>query len=56
MAVFEVKSVQDIKPYKGASAVNVNECILSYMSGDMWFPTMWHFDMCRLRRASAASF
>ena len=23
---------------------------------DMWFPTMWHFDKCRLRRASAASF
>ena len=22
----------------------------------MWFPTMWHFDMCRLRRACAASF
>ena len=22
----------------------------------MWFPTMWHFDMNRLRRACAASF
>ena len=22
----------------------------------MWFPTMWHLDKCRLRRASAASF
>ena len=22
----------------------------------MRFPTMWHFDMCRLGRASAASF
>ena len=22
----------------------------------MWFPTMWHFDKCRLRWASAASF
>ena len=26
------------------------------MSRDMWFPTMWHFDMCRLRRACAPSF
>ena len=22
----------------------------------MWFPTLWHFDMCRLRRGSAAPF
>ena len=27
----------------------------TYMSQCMRFPTMWHFDMCRLRRASAAS-
>ena len=26
------------------------------MSQCMKFPTMWHFDMCRLGRASAASF
>ena len=26
------------------------------MSRDMWFPTMWHFDKCRLRRAWPASF
>ena len=26
------------------------------LSHDMRFPTMWHFDMCRLGRASAASF
>ena len=25
------------------------------LSCDMWFPTMWHFDKCRLRRACAAS-
>ena len=25
-------------------------------SRDMWFPTMWQFDKCRLRRACAASF
>ena len=28
----------------------------TYMSHDMWFPTIWYFDKCRLRRASAASF
>ena len=27
-----------------------------YLSQCMRFPTMWHFDMCRLGRASAASF
>ena len=27
-----------------------------YMSRGMRFPTMWHFDKCRLIRASAASF
>ena len=26
------------------------------MSRDMWFPTMWHFNMNRLRQAYAASF
>ena len=28
----------------------------TYMSRGTWFPTMWHFDKCRLRRACAASF
>ena len=28
----------------------------NHMSWDMSFPTMWHFDKCRLRRACAASF
>ena len=28
----------------------------SYMSRDIRFPTMWHYDKCRLRRAYAASF
>ena len=27
-----------------------------YLSHDMWFPTMWHFDKCRLRRTHAATF
>ena len=27
-----------------------------YRVFEMRFPTMWYFDMCRLRRASAASF
>ena len=26
-----------------------------YISHDMWLPTMWHFDKCRLTRACAAS-
>ena len=26
------------------------------MSRGMRFPTIWHFDLCRLRRACAASF
>ena len=30
--------------------------IFSQMSHDMWFPTMWHFDIHRLGRACAASF
>ena len=29
---------------------------IGYMSLEMWFPTMWHFDKCRLKRACAASF
>ena len=31
---------------------NLKKC----MSRHMWFPTMWHFEKCRLRRACAASF
>ena len=27
----------------------------AYLSRDMWFPTMWHFDMNRPRRTCAAS-
>ena len=30
--------------------------VMLYLSCDMWFPTMWHFDKCRLRRACTASF
>ena len=30
--------------------------IIILKSRDMWFPTMWYFDKCRLRRAFAASF
>ena len=30
--------------------------IIGQMSRDMWFPAMWHFDKCRLRRACAISF
>ena len=27
-----------------------------HLSHNTWFPTMWHFDNCRLRRTYAASF
>ena len=29
--------------------------LIAYLSRDMCFSTMWHFDMYRLRRACAAS-
>ena len=32
-----------------------NSFLYFIMSRDMWFPTMWHFDKCRLRHACAAS-
>ena len=28
----------------------------THLSREMWFPTTWHFDKCRLRRACVASF
>ena len=31
-------------------------CDWTHLSHGMWFPTMWHFDKYRLRRACAASF
>ena len=39
--------VPDMEIFKG---------FLPYMSRDLCFQTMWHFDRCRLRRACAASF
>ena len=30
------------------------ECV--HMSRNTWFPTVWHFDKCRLKQACAASF
>ena len=30
--------------------------VIVHLCRDMRFPTMWHFDKCRLRRACAASF
>ena len=33
----------------------LKEVLISSMSRDMWFPTMWNFDRCRLSRACAAS-
>ena len=31
-----------------------NRFQITYMSCDTWFPTIWHFDKCKLRRACAA--
>ena len=40
-----------------ASKQSFTACALIYdMSHDMWFPTMWHFDKCRLGLACTASF
>ena len=36
---------------------DISDSVVVYdMSRDMWFPTIWYFDMCGLRRACAASF
>ena len=40
----------------GWSVILWLSCHGLYMSHGMWFPTMWHFDKCRLRQACAASF
>ena len=36
--------------------ITITNCSYWYLSRGMRFPTMWHFDMCRLRRACAASY
>ena len=41
----------DVSVVIGFAEIDKND-----MSRCMRFPTMWHFDMCRLGRASAASF
>ena len=40
----------------GAIENRGNISLKLYISHDMWFPTMWYFDKCRLRRACAAPF
>ena len=36
---------------------NKNETVIKWwLSRDMWFPAMWYFDKCKLRRACTASF
>ena len=44
--------------YEGWSCKELafGEYTIRHMSRGMRFPTMWHFDMCRLRRASATYF
>ena len=39
-----------------SSVSNENYDLTLYLSRHIWFPTMWHFDMCRLKPACAASF
>ena len=39
-----------------SSTTNIGVKLHLYLSRDMRFPTIWHFDKCRLGRASAASF
>ena len=43
-----------ISPRPSQCATKYND-LWPQMSRDMWFPTMWHFDKCWLRRACAAS-
>ena len=42
-------------PSPGTDGVGL-QFLINDMSQCMSFPTMWYFDMCRLGRASAASF
>ena len=44
-----------IKVSTGTNLIKSNAWTISDMSRGMRFPTMWHFDMCRHGRASAAS-
>ena len=37
----------DDSDFGGSTTIQVF-CCCRYMSRDMWFPTMWHFDKCRL--------
>ena len=49
---FILKIAVDDKIIKKLHSIQrVNE-----MSRDMWFPILWHFYKCRLRRACEASF
>ena len=48
-----------LNPYNHAESISYNELLnvfYIYLSREMWFPTMWHFDKCRLRQACAAPF
>ena len=45
---------QDVFYRSSCSFISFDCLSGKYMSRDMWFPTMRHFDKCRLRRACAA--
>ena len=42
--------------YASVLSVKIKCRYMAYLSRDMLFPTMWHYDKCRLRRVCAASF
>ena len=44
------------KSDKGTEQFGITAVGSAHWSHDMWFPTMWHFNKCKLRRACAASF
>ena len=50
------KHISDYITCKGNEAEWCDKLELLNLSQCMRFPTMWHFDKCRLGRASAASF
>ena len=45
-----------LKQHLPDTPTHTNIRLYSYMSQCVEFPTMWHFDMCRLGRTSVASF
>ena len=53
--MLDISKSYNIKGHTYETAIVPEACIENKMSQCMRFPTMWHFDKCRLGRASAAS-